>query len=155
MRCWPRGLWPQVRRLIVHGGTLCQLVLYPWVFAAGVYMLINQVPNVVSEEMGAYVHQGWALLLVTSPLLTLAGWWLRRGREHLADVGPVLSITGNLGATGALAAYVTAVVQASWIGRGMFSVFLVVAFMELTALIAVRDVLHIRDADRVRKVVSE
>lgn len=58
--------------------------------------------------------------------------------------GRQLQLWSNLGLTFALGAYVTAVVQASWLGRGLFAVYLAAGVSILTLCITIRDVRLLR-----------
>lgn len=149
MRRWLEGAWPRLRTLIIHGGTLCQVLLYPCIFIAGLYMIIAAPPNVVAEEMGTHVQYFWTWLSAACPVLTLVGYLLRR--SSFGDFALPISIGANTGLTLAVGAYVCAVVQASWIGRGLYSTFLIVGVVLIIAAIALRDILRFIDGNRLRR----
>ncbi|MCR8897314.1 hypothetical protein NWF34_10170 [Gordonia sp. GONU] len=154
MTRWLEVAWPRLRHLIVHGGTLCQIVLYPCIFIGGLYMLITSAPNVVEEEMGGVAQSAWIWLSVACPVLTLVAYLARRSSGWIGDLGPGLGIGANVGLTFALTSYVAAVLQASWIGKGMYALWPFIGFTMLVGLIALRDVLRLVDANRLRKVTK-
>lgn len=155
MRRWLEVAWLRLRHLIVHGGTLCQIVLYPCIFIGGLYMLITSAPNVVEDEMGAFAQHAWIWLSVVCPVLTLASYLARRNHGWLAELGPGMGIGANVGLTLALTSYVSAVVQASWIGKGMYALWPFIGLTILVGLIAVRDVLRLVDLNRLRKAAAQ
>ena len=81
----------------------------------------------------------WIALLIVRPMTCLVG-------ELLSDkyTGRQLQLWSNVGIACALGAYVSAVVQASWLGRGLFSVYMASGLMVLTACISVRDARRLR-----------
>lgn len=121
------------------GGTLCQTVLYPFLWASGVYMLATDAPTTVRNELSGNVHWVWIGLLVICPVTCLAGQLARN-----QYTGRRLQLWSNLGITFALGAYVAAVVQASWFGRGLFAVYLAAGMSILTLCITIRDVRRLR-----------
>lgn len=149
MRHRLEGAWPRLRTLIIHGGTLCQVLLYPFIFIAGMYMIIAAPPNSVAEEMGTHVQYFWTWLSAVCPVLTLVAYLLRR--SSFGDFALPISIGANAGLTLALGAYICAVVQASWIGRGLYATFLIVGVTLIIAAIAWRDVLRFIDSNRLTR----
>ncbi|WP_288436738.1 hypothetical protein [uncultured Gordonia sp.] len=121
------------------GGTLCQAVVYPFLWVSGIYMAVTSAPTTVRAEIGGTVHWVWIALLIVCPMTCLVG-------ELLPDkyTGRQLQLWSNVGITCALGAYVSAVVQASWLGRGLFAVYMASGLMVLTACISVRDARRLR-----------
>ena len=98
------------------GGTLCQAVVYPFLWVSGIYMAVTSAPTTVRSEIGGTVHWLWIALLIICPVTCFAGQILRD-----QYTGRQLQLWSNVGITCALAAYVAA------------------GLMVLTACIAIRD----------------
>ncbi|GAC71041.1 hypothetical protein [Gordonia soli] len=134
-----RQAWTWWWTTVDTGGVLCQTALYPFLWLSGVYMTFTDAPTTVRGELGGGAHWVWIGLLTLCPITCLAGQLL-----HDQYTGRQLQLWSNIGITCALGAYVSAVVQASWLGRGLFAVYMAAGFTILAAVISIRDVRKLR-----------
>lgn len=116
-----------------------QVVVYCGYIAAGVDAAVKGAPpGAVAQAMGHDIAVIWTVLLIVCPLVFLAGLAFQRWL-----VAPWLQLSGNVGVAFASAAYVTAVLQATWAEQASFAAWVTASLMVCSALIVAGDVRRI------------
>lgn len=128
---------------------LFQVIVYVAYIIAGVQSLaLGAPPNAVTQAMGHLVAGVWIALVVACPGLTLLGMWQER-----RPYGLYAQVAGNSGVAFATAAYVVAVLQATWAERASFAAWMATSLTICAALITWRDARRIRQVRlRVREI---
>jgi hypothetical protein len=117
---------------------------------AGIQSLaLGSPPTVVAQAMGPWVSLMWTGLLIACPILSGLGYLLRK-----RPGGLWLLVAGDAGAACATAAYVVAVLQATWAERATFSAWSAAALTACAVLILARDLRRLRQFQRAVKEVS-
>lgn len=130
-----------------------QVIVFLAFVCAGVHSLLLGAPNAVEQAMGGTAALAWTALIIVCPALNLLGMWLERRKE---PSGLWLQIAGDAGVAFASAAYVTALVQATWAERATFAGWVVGALGVCAAAIFGRDVRRAVVAGRmVREMESD
>lgn len=123
---------------------LPQAIVYCAYIVAGVQSLaLGAPPNAVAQAMGHEVALMWTALIIACPTLTLVGLWQRRRAFSLW-----LQLAGDSGVTFASAAYVVAVLQATWSERATFAAWSAAALAICGALVTWRDARRIRQVSK-------
>ena len=78
----------------------------------------GEAPSTVRTEMGVTAHFIWIALLTICPPVVLVGCKVKN-----KYIGLWLQLAGDLGMTSALIAYCAAILQAAWLGKGVFSIW--------------------------------
>lgn len=103
-------------------------------------------PTAVAQAMGEGVEQMWLALLIACPLLLVVGY---RRRARLD--GLWLLAAGDAGSFCATAAYVAAVLQATWAERASFAAWMATALSVCSLLVLWVDLRSIREMSRLVK----
>lgn len=121
-----------------------QVIIYTgYIAAGGQAALLGAPPGTVSQAMGHRVAWVWIGMLIGCPLMSLVGLALRRW-----VMSPWLQLSGNIGVTFASAAYVDAVLQATWADRASFAGWVTASLTMCAAWMVVGDVRRIVAVDR-------
>lgn len=123
-----------------------QIIVYLAYVCAGVQaLLLGAPPNAVAQAMGHTVSLAWIGMVMVCPALSLAGIWVdRRGEPS----GLWMQIAGDAGVAFASAAYVVALMQATWAERATFAAWIAAALGVCAAGMLVRDVRRVLLAGR-------
>ncbi|WP_280187042.1 MULTISPECIES: hypothetical protein [Nocardia] len=94
-----------------------QVIVFLGYMAAGIDAAVKGAPpGAVSQAMGNRFAVVWIVMLIVFPAVSLLGLAARRWAG-----GPWMQLSGNLGVGAASAAYVLAVLQATWAERASFA----------------------------------
>lgn len=123
-----------------------QVIIYIAYVCAGVQAVsLGAPPNAVAQAMGHMVSLAWISMIIACPALSLVGMWLDRRNQ---PAGLWLQIAGDAGVGFASAAYVTALLQATWAERATFAAWVAAALGVCAAAMLVRDVRRVVVAGR-------
>lgn len=103
-------------------------------------------PTAVAQAMGGEVELMWLALLIACPLLAALGYWRRERPDGLW-----LLAASDAASACITAAYVVAVLRATWAERASFAACLAAAVSVCSALILWRDLRRIRATARLVK----
>lgn len=138
-----------------EGVALFQGVVYLHVIAAGVYLLTaarGDVPQAVEETLGKGLNSWW-LWLCLGPAVCLVGKALSARTDKRAMwvylTGLWAQLAGDVFAFGALVTYTFATLETSWWGKAVFAVFVCASIADCIALLILRDIRRIDQAERV------
>lgn len=148
VRHWIKAFWKAVDDETI---SLFQNLFYFLLICAGTYGLLvaGGVPQAVEETMTRPFYLLWLGLNVIAPAICLLG---KRLKGNFAYSGMWLQLAGDIGSFFALAAYIGAVLETSWWGRGVYAIFIVAMGFAGTMLFLARDVRRLRQVEReVRK----
>lgn len=124
-----------------------QAIVYAGFLLAGLQTIwLGAPPTVVAQAMGDPVEKMWLALLIGCPLLTGLGYWAR-----CRPGGMWLLVAGDAGTACATAAYVAAVLQATWAERASFALWNATSLTVCAVIILVRDLRRIRAVSRLVK----
>lgn len=123
---------------------LFQVIVYTAYVIAGVQSLVlGAPPNAVSQAMGHVAALAWTLLIMACPALSLLGLW--RGSWPFSLH---LQLAGDSGVAFASAAYVVAVLQATWSEKATFAAWMATSLAVCGVLMVVHDIRRIRLVQR-------
>lgn len=116
-----------------------QVIVYLAYIIAGIQsFVLGAPPNAVAQAMGDSIALVWAVLVIVCPLLTLAGIYAER-----RSFGLHMQAAGDSGVAFATAAYVVAVLQATWWDRATFAAWMAASLGLCAALMTWRDIRRI------------
>lgn len=123
---------------------LFQVIVYTAYVIAGIQSLaLGAPPNAVAQAMGHRAALAWTLLIMVGPVLSLLGLW--RGSWPFSLH---LQLAGNSGVAFASAAYVVAVLQATWSEKATFAAWMATSLAVCGVLMVVHDIRRIRLVQR-------
>jgi hypothetical protein len=129
---------------------LYQGIIFIGYAIAGIQSLaMGSPPTAVGQAMGHVVALMWTGLLIACPVLSGLGYLARK-----RPGGLWLLVAGDAGAACATAAYVVAVLQATWAERASFAAWNAASLTACAVLILARDLRRLRQFERAVKEVS-
>lgn len=121
-----------------------QVIMYTAYVIAGIQSLVlGAPPNAVSQSMGPAAALAWTLLIVACPTMSLLGLW--RGSWPFSLH---LQLAGDSGVAFASAAYVVAVLQATWSEKATFAAWMATGLAVCGVLMVMHDIRRIRLVQR-------
>ena len=136
-----------------EGVALFQAIVYIHLALGGLYCVFaaDATPMAVEEAMGPAANAIWVGLCIGS-LVCLLGKWLS-AKTHVRPLwihttGLHLQLAGDVFALGAFTGYVLATMQTSYWGKALIAVWVFAALADCAALLIVRDVRRIGQAER-------
>ncbi len=123
---------------------LFQVVVYSAYILAGLQAVaVGGPPNAVAQAMGATAAHLWIALVITCPALALTGIALER-----RPIWIYAQVAGSAGIACATAAYVVAVIEATWARSASFAAWIAASLTICAVLMAWRDARRIRVVSR-------